>query len=120
MNVAISTLTIRHDRASGDATFFLHWRDPKRVGHAGGMYQVVAGGLVASAWQIAVAPGLGAYPGLAFTVFGAIEHVNYFHRQISPAGRPWVTVLMPRSWPRSHLARDLSDLGPGCSGKSRS
>ncbi|SDH16413.1 hypothetical protein SAMN05216553_1177 [Lentzea fradiae] len=45
MNVAISTLTIRHDRASGDATFFLHWRDPKRVGHAGGMYQVLPVGI---------------------------------------------------------------------------
>ncbi|NKE59703.1 transcriptional regulator [Lentzea sp. PSKA42] len=44
-NVAISTLTIRHDRASGEATFFLHWRDPKRVGHAGGMYQVLPVGI---------------------------------------------------------------------------
>lgn len=44
MNVAISTLTIRHDRAHGP-TFFLHWRDPKRVGHAGGMYQVLPVGI---------------------------------------------------------------------------
>jgi hypothetical protein len=45
VNVAISTLTIRHDRTTGDATFFLHWRDPKRVGHAGGMYQVLPVGV---------------------------------------------------------------------------
>lgn len=44
-NVAISTLTIRLDRASGDATFYLHWRDPKKVGHAGGMYQVLPVGV---------------------------------------------------------------------------
>lgn len=44
-NVAISTLTVRHDRTSGEATFFLHWRDPKRVGHAGGMYQALPVGI---------------------------------------------------------------------------
>ncbi len=48
-NVAISTLTIRHDSATGDATFFLHWRDPKRVGHAGGLYQVLPVGVFQSA-----------------------------------------------------------------------
>ncbi|MEV6236536.1 hypothetical protein [Lentzea sp. NPDC051838] len=49
VNVAISTLTIRHDSATGDATFYLHWRDPKRVGHAGGMYQVLPVGVFQSA-----------------------------------------------------------------------
>jgi hypothetical protein len=39
VNVAISTLTLRHDRATGEATYFLHWRDPAKVGHAGGLYQ---------------------------------------------------------------------------------
>jgi hypothetical protein len=43
VNVAISTLTIR--RSPGGSTFFLHWRDPKRVGHAGGMYQVLPVGV---------------------------------------------------------------------------
>ncbi|WP_439660271.1 hypothetical protein ACSHWB_01455 [Lentzea sp. HUAS TT2] len=45
VNVAVSTLTLRHDEASGEATFFLHWRDPKRVGHAGGMFQVLPVGV---------------------------------------------------------------------------
>lgn len=45
INVAISTLTVRLDRATGDATFFLHWRDPAKVGHAGGLYQVVPVGV---------------------------------------------------------------------------
>jgi hypothetical protein len=37
--VAISTLTLRRSPAGG-ATFLLHWRDPAKVTHAGGMYQV--------------------------------------------------------------------------------
>lgn len=42
-NLAISCLTVRRD---GDAsTFLLHWRDPAKVGHAGGMYQVVPVGV---------------------------------------------------------------------------
>ncbi|MFS8095716.1 hypothetical protein LFM09_01130 [Lentzea alba] len=56
-NVAISTLTIRHDQATGDATFFLHWRDPRKVGHAGGMYQVLPVGVFQegfSLWQCMV------------------------------------------------------------------
>ncbi|TCO49132.1 hypothetical protein EV646_103110 [Kribbella antiqua] len=42
INLAISTLTIRRDSTS---TFFLHWRDPAKVGHAGGLYQVVPSGI---------------------------------------------------------------------------
>jgi hypothetical protein len=41
VNLAISTLTIR----LGPPRFLLHWRDPARVGHAGGMYQVVPVGV---------------------------------------------------------------------------
>jgi hypothetical protein len=43
-NLAISTLTIRQAR-DGRAGFLLHWRDPAKVGHAGGMYQVVPVGV---------------------------------------------------------------------------
>jgi hypothetical protein len=43
VNLAISTLTLRRD---GDrASFLLHWRDPAKVGHAGGMYQVIPVGV---------------------------------------------------------------------------
>jgi hypothetical protein len=45
VNVAISTLTLRHDRAAGTATFLLHRRDAAAVGHAGGMYQVLPVGI---------------------------------------------------------------------------
>jgi len=42
-NLAISTLTLRRD---GDrASFLMHWRDPAKVGHAGGMYQVIPVGI---------------------------------------------------------------------------
>ncbi|MPZ67349.1 MAG: hypothetical protein GEU83_18215 [Pseudonocardiaceae bacterium] len=44
-NLAISALTIRHDRSSGDARVLLHWRDPAKVGHAGGLYQVIPVGI---------------------------------------------------------------------------
>jgi hypothetical protein len=44
-NLAISTLTLRLDRRAGRASFLLHWRDPARVGHAGGLYQVVPVGV---------------------------------------------------------------------------
>jgi hypothetical protein len=41
---AVTTLTLR--RAPGGATtFLLHWRDPARVNHAGGLYQVMPAGI---------------------------------------------------------------------------
>lgn len=42
---ATSTLTIRHDRRTGDAEFVLHWRDPAKVASGGGLYQVVPVGM---------------------------------------------------------------------------
>lgn len=43
--MAISTLTLRHDRAAGTASFPLHYRDPARVAHAGGLVQVMPVGI---------------------------------------------------------------------------
>jgi hypothetical protein len=45
VNVALSTLTLRHDRTTGAATFPLHRRDGAVVGHAGDMYQVLPVGV---------------------------------------------------------------------------
>jgi hypothetical protein len=45
MNLAISTLTLRVSRADKQASFVLHWRDPAKVGHAGGLYQVIPVGV---------------------------------------------------------------------------
>jgi hypothetical protein len=43
--MAISTLTLRHDRATRASSFPLHFRDPARVSHAGGMIQVIPVGI---------------------------------------------------------------------------
>ncbi|HEY2305879.1 MAG TPA: hypothetical protein VGI05_08375 [Streptosporangiaceae bacterium] len=42
--VAVTTLTLRRD-ASGAASFVLHWSDPAKVNHGGGLYQVMPVGL---------------------------------------------------------------------------
>ncbi|MER7134264.1 hypothetical protein [Streptosporangium saharense] len=42
---AVSVLTLRRDSRTGKATFVLHWRDPARVAHAGGLYQVMPVGV---------------------------------------------------------------------------
>jgi hypothetical protein len=44
-NLAITTMTLRLDRATGRASFLLHWRDPAKVGHAGGLFQVIPVGI---------------------------------------------------------------------------
>lgn len=49
MNLAISTLTLRFDRASDEATFLMHRRDPEKVGHAAGLYQVLPTGVFQAA-----------------------------------------------------------------------
>jgi hypothetical protein len=41
---AVTALTLRR-AARGDASFVLHWRDPAKVNHAGGLYQVMPVGL---------------------------------------------------------------------------
>jgi hypothetical protein len=45
VNVALSTLTLRHDQTTGATTFPLHRRDGSTVGHAAGMYQVLPVGV---------------------------------------------------------------------------
>ena len=45
VNLAISTLTLRREPETGAMSFLLHWRDPHKVGHAGGLYQVVPVGI---------------------------------------------------------------------------
>jgi hypothetical protein len=43
--LAVSALTLRYDRAAGTATFPLHYRHPGQVGHAGGLYTILPGGV---------------------------------------------------------------------------
>ena len=51
---AVTTLTLRRT-AGGEASFVLHWRDPAKVNHAGGMYQVMPVGLFQPATGAAAA-----------------------------------------------------------------
>jgi hypothetical protein len=44
-NVAVSALTLRHERRTGRVTMPLHRRDLVKVGHAGGMFQVLPVGV---------------------------------------------------------------------------
>lgn len=44
VSMAVSTLTLRRE-GPGRASFLLHWRDPAKVTHAGGMYQVLPVGI---------------------------------------------------------------------------
>lgn len=44
-NLAISMLTMRREPSTRAATCLLHWRDPRKVGHAGGLYQVLPVGM---------------------------------------------------------------------------
>ncbi len=44
VSIAITTLTLRRSK-SGEASFLLHWRDPAKVTHAAGMYQVIPVGI---------------------------------------------------------------------------
>jgi len=43
--LAVSALTLRHDRRAGTATFPLHYREPGKVSHAAGLYQVLPVGV---------------------------------------------------------------------------
>jgi hypothetical protein len=43
--MATSALTLRYDRPAGTATFPLHYRQPGKVSHAGGLYQVIPVGV---------------------------------------------------------------------------
>jgi hypothetical protein len=45
VTVALCTLVLRADPASGDANMLLHWRDPARVASGGGLYQVAPVGV---------------------------------------------------------------------------
>lgn len=44
-NLAVSALTLRHDRSAGETTMVLHRRDAAKVGHAGGLFQVLPVGV---------------------------------------------------------------------------
>lgn len=70
---------------------------------------VLAGALVVLAVAAARQPGLEVWPGLAFWAFAVLEHVNYFHVQLSHQSRADLRrLLRTRRLRTAHLAADLT------------
>ncbi|GAA4920451.1 hypothetical protein LX16_4679 [Stackebrandtia albiflava] len=61
----------------------------------------VCGGLTVAA------PGAGTLPGLGLALFAVVEHVNYFHVQLSYDNRADLARLGRHGLRPAHLARDL-------------
>nr|WP_218902858.1 hypothetical protein [Streptomonospora nanhaiensis] len=70
---------------------------------------LAAGGVVV-AWQLTGGvPWTHTWPGAGLAVFALLEHVNYFHVQLSHQNRADLARLWrTRRLHRSHLARDLA------------
>lgn len=73
---------------------------------------ILAAGVVFTAWSTGTAPGSATIPGLAFALFAVLEHVNYFHVQLSYDTREDLRRLFTRGPRRSHLSRDLASGRP--------
>jgi hypothetical protein len=69
---------------------------------------ILAAGVLLTAWSTAADPGAATIPGLVFALFAALEHVNYFHVQLSYDTREDLRHLFARGLRRSHLSRDLA------------
>jgi hypothetical protein len=111
--VAVATLTLR--RGPGDqASFVLHWRDPARVNHAGGLYQVLPAGMFQ---PVTDAPA--ALPG-DLSLWRCM--VREFSEELLGTAEDYATsggVLDYESWPlhrRLAAARAAGTLGVWCVG----
>lgn len=85
---------------SGMVTFrFLRWAN----------VAMLASALVVLVVAAARSPGLETWPGLAFWAFAVLEHVNYFHVQLSHQSRADMRRLArTRRLRAAHLAVDLA------------
>jgi hypothetical protein len=104
--VAVGALTLRHDRAAGTASFPLHWRDPRRVGHAGGMFQVIPVGIFQPSgeaeWNVAN----------DFSLWRCL--LREFAEELLGAGEDHGSETAPVDYERWPLARRMTDaLGDG-------
>lgn len=75
--------------------------------------RIVNVGLILAALAVAgtaavTTPGKGSFPGLFLALFGAAEHINYFHRQLMYDTRADLRRLFSVGLRRSSLARDLA------------
>jgi hypothetical protein len=70
---------------------------------------LLAGGAVVAAALVADAPWTRVWPGLGLWLFALLEHVNYFHVQLSHQTRADLARLVrTRRLRRSHLSRDMA------------
>ncbi|MFE0147910.1 hypothetical protein ACFWY5_12240 [Nonomuraea sp. NPDC059007] len=69
---------------------------------------VLTVGLLFIVWTVVTDPGAGSWPGLAFGLFAALEHVNYFHVQLMYDTAEDFRYLRSRGLRPAHLARDLA------------
>jgi hypothetical protein len=69
---------------------------------------LLAAGLVATGQAAAMDPGRTSWPGLAFTLFAVLEHVNYFHVQLMHDTAADLRRLRLVGLRASHLARDIT------------
>ncbi|MEV4627526.1 hypothetical protein AB0J90_14670 [Micromonospora sp. NPDC049523] len=68
---------------------------------------LLAIGVGFAAYGAVDSPGLGSWPGLGYGLFAIIEHVNYFHLQLSYDRLTDLRRLRAFGLRRSHLSRDL-------------
>lgn len=68
---------------------------------------LLAIGVGIAAYGAVDSPGLASLPGLGYALFAVIEHVNYFHLQLSYDRRTDLRRLRTFGLRRSHLSRDL-------------
>jgi len=67
----------------------------------------LSAGVVIAGIRVLQQPDARSWPGLLFPLFAALEHVNYFHRQLPfGAAADWRRLLARGPRP-SHLAKDL-------------
>ncbi|WP_246001450.1 hypothetical protein [Allorhizocola rhizosphaerae] len=69
---------------------------------------IIAGALVVTAHAAVASPGRASWLGLGLAIFGALEHVNYFHVQLMHDTAADLRRLRQVGLRRSHLARDLA------------
>lgn len=69
---------------------------------------LIVGALAVTTAAAVTSPGKGSFPGLFLALFGAAEHVNYFHVQLMHDTRADLRRLFSVGLRRSSLARDLA------------
>ena len=73
---------------------------------------LLAVGVAITGYGAVDAPGLASWPGLGYALFAVLEHLNYFHYQLSYDRLVDLRRLRSFGLRRSHLSRDLRPQDP--------